>query len=432
LHSRSPDALFAQVQGESVSWGQFLAEAKVVASELPDGHYVINLCEDRYHFSLGFAASLIRGFVTLLPPDRGRRHLLQLERDYPGAVILTERLAEPVASSWGVARPVDLASICQTSLDIEPTQTVVIGFTSGSTGVPQAHVKTWGALCESARLIDIFLRGMAGVAILATVPAQHMYGLELSILLPLCLGAVLQSAKPFYPADIAEALATTGRPRILVTTPVHLRALIRSELSLPPVDFLVSATSPLDAALAGICEQRFEAPLLEIYGCTEAGSLAGRRPVQTESWCLFESLELQQESGQTHFVVAPYLPVPVLLNDALSIIDERHFTLEGRSSDLINIAGKRTSLSALSHALLAIPGVDDGAFFLPDDTEMGTTRFVVFVVAPTLSSHTILEALRTELDAAFVPRAVHKLDRLPRSETGKLSRQALIELMRKA
>jgi acyl-coenzyme A synthetase/AMP-(fatty) acid ligase len=130
--------------------------------------------------------------------------------------------------------------------------------------------------------------------------------------------------------------------------------------------------------------------------------------------------------------VAPYLPLPVLLNDALSIIDERHFTLEGRSSDLINIAGKRTSLSALNHVLLAIPGVEDGVFFLPDDTKIGTTRLVVFVVAPTLSNHTILEALRTELDAAFVPRAVHKLDRLPRSETGKLSRQALMEVMRKA
>lgn len=432
MHSRSPDSLFAQVQGQSVSWGQFLAEAKVVASELPDGQYVINLCEDRYHFSLGFAASLIRGFVTLLPPDRSRRHLLQLERDYPGALILTERLAEPKASSWGVARPVDLVSICQTSLDIEPTQTAVIGFTSGSTGVPQAHVKTWGALCESARLIDTFLGGMAGVAILATVPAQHMYGLELSILLPLCRRAVLQSAKPFYPADIAETLTAARRPRILVTTPVHLRALIRSELSLPPLDSLVSATSPLDAGLAGICEQRFEAPLLEIYGCTEAGSLAGRRPVQTDSWCLFESLELQQESGQAHAVVAPYLPAPVLLNDTLSIIDERHFVLEGRSSDLINIAGKRTSLSALNHALLAIPGVEDGAFFLPDDTAMGTTRLVAFVVAPTLSSDILLEALRTELDPAFVPRAVHKFDRLPRNETGKLSRQALMEVMRKA
>jgi acyl-coenzyme A synthetase/AMP-(fatty) acid ligase len=86
----------------------------------------------------------------------------------------------------------------------------------------------------------------------------------------------------------------------------------------------------------------------------------------------------------------------------------------------------------LNHVLLAIPGVEDGVFFLPDDTKIGTTRLVVFVVAPTLSNHTILEALRTELDAAFVPRAVHKLDRLPRSETGKLSRQALMEVMRKA
>jgi acyl-coenzyme A synthetase/AMP-(fatty) acid ligase len=324
-----------------------------------------------------------------------------------------------------VARPTHLAPIRQEVLDIEPKQTAVIGFTSGSTGVPQAHIKTWGTLCESARLIDTYLGGTAGVAILATVPAQHMYGLELSILLPLCHAAVLQSAKPFFPADIAEMLAAARRPRILVTTPVHLHALMRSEVSLPPLEFLVSATSPLDAGLAGTCEQRFRAPLLEIYGCTEAGSLAGRRPVQTANWSLFESLKLQPAPGQAYALVASYLPAPVVLNDALRIIDERHFRLEGRSSDLINIAGKRASLSALNHALLAIPGVEDGVFFLPD----GMTRLVIFVVAPTLSSEILREALRTELDPAFVPRMVFTLDRLPRNETGKIPRKVLQDLL---
>jgi len=427
LLPRSPDSLYAQVNDQSVSWRQFLAEASVVAGELPDGRYVINLCEDRYHFSLGFAASLIRGFVTLLPPDRSRRHLQKLELEYPGALILTDRPAEPAGSCYRMARPLHRSPFNHTVLNIDPKQTAVIGFTSGSTGVPQAHVKTWDALCESARLIDTFLGDTAGMAVLATVPAQHMYGLELSILLPLCRGAVLQSAKPFYPADIAETLTATRSPRILVTTPVHLRALIRSEMSLPPVNFLVSATSALDAGLAAICEQRFDAPLLEIYGCTEAGSLAGRRPVQTESWYLYDPLRLKPMPGHAYAVEAPYLPAPVLLNDVLNIIDERHFTLAGRSSDLINIAGKRTSLSALNHALLAIPGVEDGVFFLPDDSEMGNVRLAVFVVAPILSSDKLLEALRNELDPAFVPRAVHKLDRLPRNETGKLSRQALME-----
>ena len=420
------------MQGQSLSWDLFLAEAEVVASALPEGRYVINLCEDRYHFSLGFVASLIRGFVTLLPPDRSRRHLQQLERDYPGALILTDRRAGPEGSSWRVARPTHLAPIRQEVLDIEPKQTAVIGFTSGSTGVPQAHIKTWGTLCESARLIDTYLGGTAGVAILATVPAQHMYGLELSILLPLCHAAVLQSAKPFFPADIAEMLAAARRPRILVTTPVHLHALMRSEVSLPPLEFLVSATSPLDAGLAETCEQRFRAPLLEIYGCTEAGSLAGRRPVQTANWSLFESLKLQPAPGQAYALVASYLPAPVVLNDALRIIDERHFTLEGRSSDLINIAGKRASLSALNHALLAIPGVEDGVFFLPDDSAMGMTRLVIFVVAPTLSSEILREALRTELDPAFVPRMVFTLDRLPRNETGKIPRKVLQDLLNNA
>ena len=50
-----------------------------------------------------------------------------------------------------------------------------------------------------------------------------MYGMELSVLLPLLGGVAVHAAKPFFPADIAAALHAARAPRLLVTTPVHLR-----------------------------------------------------------------------------------------------------------------------------------------------------------------------------------------------------------------
>ena len=427
--ARSP---FAEVRGESVSWGQFLAEAHTLASELPDGRYAINLCEDRYNFCLGWVASLISGKVTLLPPDRSYRHLQRIERDYPAALILNDQPGEVSGCNRRVSRPQGVSPIDQDRLQINPDQLAVIAFTSGTTGEPQAHAKSWAALCSSAGLINQHLGGVMGCSILATVPSQHMYGLELGILLPLCCGAVLHSAKPFFPADIAAALATADQARVLVTTPIHLRSLIHSELSLPRLDRVVSATAPLDISLARTCEERFQAPLLEIYGCTEAGSIAGRRPVEEACWTLFEPLTLVQEQGQLPRVLGPYLPEPVVLNDLLDEVDGRRFHLVDRSPDLINIAGKRTSLSALNEILLGIRGVVDGAFFLPDEPDMaGTPRLIAFAVAPGLSGAAILEKLRAELDSAFVPRTVHRLDALPRNDTGKLPRERLQDLLGK-
>jgi acyl-coenzyme A synthetase/AMP-(fatty) acid ligase len=47
------------------------------------------------------------------------------------------------------------------------------------------------------------------------------------------------------------------------------------------------------------------------------------------------------------------------------------------------------------------------------------------VVAPTLTARQIIEALRRELESAFVPRRVIHVPSLPREATGKLTTQSL-------
>ena len=72
-----------------------------------------------------------------------------------------------------------------------------------------------------------------------------MYGFESTVLLALLSGNAFSAERPFYPADIAAAIAAVPQPRALVTTPVHLRALLASAIDLPPLDLIVSATAPL-------------------------------------------------------------------------------------------------------------------------------------------------------------------------------------------
>src|SRR5690606_33217524 len=102
---------------------------------------------------------------------------------------------------------------------------VALVFTSGSTGAPVPHVKRWGSLVQNVRAEAERLGIGAAHAVLGTVPPQHMYGLESTVLMPLQSGAALHASHPFYPADICAALANLPCPRVLVTTPYHLRAL---------------------------------------------------------------------------------------------------------------------------------------------------------------------------------------------------------------
>ena len=258
-----------------------------------------------------------------------------------------------------------------------------------------------------------------------------MYGLETSIMLPLISGAQIYNGKPFFPEDVRATLASIPGPVALITTPVHLRACVGSEINWPSVQFVLSATAPLEIKIAVAAEQHFHTQVLEIYGCTESGSIAHRRTAKSKHWTLYEDMTLIQQ-GEDFYIKSFHLATPVRLNDNLEIHDPRHFSLLGRKSDLIIIAGKRASLADLNKKLLDIDGVIDGAIFCPE-TESNekpfTTRLVAFVVAPDLEESSILATLRMQIDAAFLPRPIYKVDNLPRRDTGKLPIKDLNEML---
>ena len=204
-------------------------------------------------------------------------------------------------------------------------------------------------------------------SMVATVPPQHMYGMEMSVLLPLLGGHGVHAGRPFFPADVAAALAQIPAPRVLVTTPLHLRALVESGVALAPVAAIVSATAPLPSALAQAAEARFGAPLREVFGSTETCVFASRRAAAGEDWQLYADVVLHPRPDGTA-VRAPQLATPSLLADLVSLsAGGRRFRWCGRRADLLEIAGKRASLGDLTRRLLAVPGVRDGVVFQLDD-----------------------------------------------------------------
>ncbi|MCB1814953.1 MAG: hypothetical protein KDK04_25030, partial [Candidatus Competibacteraceae bacterium] len=86
------------------------------------------------------------------------------------------------------------------------------------------HPKSWASLVKCANLTQQHFAVTSSNALLATVPPQHMYGLETSVMLPLVSGASIQRGRPLFPEDIRQSLLALPAPRILITTPVHLRA----------------------------------------------------------------------------------------------------------------------------------------------------------------------------------------------------------------
>jgi len=424
--------------GTPVLVPQFLADVHRVSAILGTSSHILNACADRYHFTVGFAASLLSGKVSLLPSTHTAEVVRQLTAFAPDVVCLTDeadcalalpqvrypREDAPTAPACAV-RPNAAASVPQ----IDASQLAAYVFTSGSTGTPVPYRKSWGRLvaCVREEASRFGLAKRAPCAIVATVPPQHMYGFESSVLLALCNGHALCAERPFYPADIAAVLERVPRPRMLVSTPVHLRAILSSGVALPRTDLIVSSTAPLAQQLAVETEQRNGAALLEIYGSTETGQIAARRPTHGPEWRLWPGVRLTPE-GDTTWARGGHVEQPTRMCDVLEQTGKGRFLLHGRLTDLVNIAGKRSSLSYLNHHLNSIHGVEDGAFFHLEQarsSQTGVARLAACVVAPTLDAQRLLEALRERIDAVFLPRPLMFVARLPRNSTGKLPQEAL-------
>lgn len=426
---RPPETAIALRGDEVISAGQFARDVARLAARLPARRHVLNHCDDRYHFLVGFAAALVRGQVSLFPSSRTSEALAQLARAYPDSYCLTDQSGEPefpvtVRYAEGGA-PAGLAPLPALPAD----QQAAIFFTSGSTGVPQAHAKTWGAFVHEADLAGRSLGLVPGGpgAIVATVPPQHLYGFTMSVMLPLRFGYLLCAERPFFPEDVRRTLTACPYAPVLVTTPLQLRACVLERPQLPPLDFILSSTAPLDTSIAQAAEGAFATRVLEIYGSTETGAIAWRRQHDGPRWQGFEGLQFNADERGLE-VVAPYLPAPVTLGDQVELHGERQFLLRGRNADLVKIAGKRISLGELNRQLLAIPGVADGVFFCPDTPGTQEPRLTAFVVAPGKTREEILDALRPRLDPVFLPRPLRLVSALPRNDTGKLPRGNLVRL----
>lgn len=429
----SGEAIVAYRASGAVTAGELVADVQAVAARLPPGAHLLNVCTDRYRFAVALAASLVTRKVSLLPSAHTPEVVARLKAltpdvfcltDDPGCAIELPRLRFPDTVARAPLWPAQ---------EIEAGQTVAQVFTSGTTGQPLPHCKTWGRLVRSVRASARQLGLLDGrrYTLVATVPAQHMYGLESTVLLPLLSGHALWAGRPFYPADVREALAAVPPPRVLVTTPVHLRALLAAQTDLPPTELILSATAPLPQEIARSVEARYGARLMEIYGATETGQLAMRRTAETLSWQPWPEVSLITRGDQT-WAQGGHLEQPTPLNDVIEVLPDGRFLLHGRLTDLVNIAGKRSSLAYLDHQLQAIEGVIDGAFFQLEDAAAagltGVTRVAAIVAAPGLSAQSLLEALRRRIDPVFLPRPLLLVERLPRNSLGKLPLETLRSL----
>ncbi len=342
------------------------------------------------------------------------------------------------------------------------TDPCILGFTSGTTGVPKATVhfhRDVMAVC--ACWPREILRARADDVFIGSPPLAFTFGLGGLLLFPLSIGASTVLLEKAGSAQLLEGIAQF-RATVLFTAPTSYRALAAhgSELRTSTLRKCVSAGEALPAATRALWKQATGIELIDGIGATEmlhifiSADEEHARPGATGVAVRGYRAEVVDEKGQ----VLPAGQVGQLrvkgptgcryladsrqrsyvrdgwnyTGDAYLLDADGYFHYQARTDDMIISAGYNIAPSEVEDALLMHPDVAEcGVIGVPDE-ERGQIAKALVVLRPGAPAgeeqvRALQEFVKQTVAPYKTPRAISFVTHLPRTETGKLQRFLLRE-----
>jgi O-succinylbenzoic acid--CoA ligase len=314
----------------------------------------------------------------------------------------------------------------------DPDATWVVIHTSGTTSTPKPVELTYANFRASAAAAAENLPVGPGDRWLCPLPLFHVGGL--SILTRSAIYGSCAILHERFDVDAVRESLESGEATLVSLVATMLRRLRVAGLERAPA---------LRAALVGggpvprdLLEWGAEVglPLLQTYGMTETCSQIATAGAASSYARLLPRVEVRIGEGGEILVRGPMVSPGALSGDGWlhtgdrgSLDGDGFLHVEGRIKDTIVTGGENVAAAEVEEALLAHPAVADAAVVGRPDAEWGeaVTAFVVIEQGAAPSDAELTAHCRERLAGYKVPRAVHRVAELPRTESGKVLRGRL-------
>ncbi|MFN3219789.1 MAG: AMP-binding protein [Acidimicrobiales bacterium] len=375
--------------------------------------------------------------LTICGPD---------EEPPAGTTSMAESLGDPIEQV-----PVDPA-----------TQTMVLPYSSGTTGLPKGVMLTHRNLVANLAQCDGVLSYEERHSGLAVLPFFHIYGMQILMNGLLSNGCTVVTMPRF---DLVGALGLIQEHRLthFYAVPPMILALAKQPIiddyDLSSLELVLSGAAPLGAELAEEAAARIDCPVVQAYGMTEMSPASHITPpgqyrpgsvgvtVPNAECRIVDpfSGEDQDVGGEGELwmrgpmVMAGYLNNPeataatidddgwLHTGDVATIDAEHHVYIVDRVKELIKVKGFQVAPAELEALIITHPAIADVAVIgIPDD-EAGELPKAFVVAKP---GQSITEAELQEFVAGHVATykrlaAVAVVDEIPKSASGKILRRML-------
>ncbi len=350
-------------------------------------------------------------------------------------------------------KPVRYAAV-QTGRD----DVALLGFTSGTTGVPKATMHFHRDILIIA---DGYAKNILNVQptdiFVGSPPIAFTFGLGGLAVFPLRFGAAAALVETATPANLIE-LIQTYRATICFTAPTAYRVMLAAMdqgADLSSLRIAVSAGETLPAPIYEAWTARTGVPILDGIGATEmlhvfiSNRLDDRKPGSTgrpvpgyQARVVDDAMNEQPRGVAGRLAVRGPTGCRYLadarqadyVRDGWNITgdtffqhEDGHFHFAARNDDMIISAGYNIAGPEVEAALLAHDAVLECAVIGAPDAERGQVVEAHIVLAPGFTADAAMALrlqnhVKTTIAPYKYPRSVRFVDSLPKTQTGKIQR----------
>lgn len=418
---------------------------------------------------IAYLAILISGFVWVpLNPANGRALNSRItSKAKPDLVLVDHASIDHVPRS---DRLRELETLCAETRAFEATHAssddvAAIKFTGGTSGEPKGVVQTHGNMLAVIENMQAFYQFDSADCNLAVAPLTH--GSSHYVLPVLGAGGRHRFLHDRSAAAILAAMREDTTMTFMPPTLIY-KLLQTPDLSppqFPVLRHLTYSAAPMPSDRIVEAQRAFGPRISSLYGQTEApmticalgademqdAALRGTagRPCRNSQVRVVDEEDAEVAAGITgHIEVAgpivmkAYLDEPELtaatMHDGwlrtgdMGFLDRSgNLTLSGRASEVIISGGFNVYPAEIENVLARAPGVQECCVYSTEDSYWGE-RIEAAVVADAsceISPVQILNFVRDELGPVRTPKALHRVDALPRNAVGKVVRRDIASLV---
>ena len=344
--------------------------------------------------------------------------------------------------------------------DFDENKPAVIIYTSGTTGNPKGAILSHKNLVCNTRQCEVF-KCHSGCRVLCVLPMYHCFEWTCAVLNTFYRGAAAHVMRVFKPKDMVDMVREQQITDIIAVPSIFklVTGLAKPE-DFKSVRFFMSGGTTLPDKIVDEFKKKFGAPIAEGYGLSEASPAVflTTHGEERQGSCgkLLEGTEVrlvdedgndvaQGEVGEVLVrggqVMLGYWNNPKATAEALDadgwlhtgdvgkVDADGYYYIVNRIKELIISMGENIYPREVEEVVYRFAGIKDAAVVGVDDKLRGQVGACFFEVqdGATVDTRELKKFLQKNLALYKVPREFHRLDEIPRTSTGKISKRTILE-----